>query len=160
MHIARLSPESYSQCKVARMLCVSQQCISIISRPDRDTGRPHQWRRGGRRNLTTARKVRQLIWMVRDNRWEGIQKIWSQALEALCLWWWVSLHAVSQWWLCSYIHVSQARAEIDRCAHPTHRQQPWPLSHGMGCHSQWWVKWTGGTGCNPQPPILHQASLR
>ena len=32
------------------------------------SGRPHQWRCGGRRSLITAREHRQLIRMVRDNR--------------------------------------------------------------------------------------------
>ena len=41
----------------------------------------------------------------------------------------------------------------------------WPtdgnmVSHGMGCHRPWWEEWTGGAGWNPQPPMLHQASLQ
>ena len=50
--IARLSAEGYSQREVARMLGVSQGCVSKILRRNRDTGRPHQRWCGGRRSLT------------------------------------------------------------------------------------------------------------
>ena len=67
-HILRLSAECYFQWEVANMLGVPQECVYKVLRPNRDIGRPHQWRRGGRRCLTTAREDRQLIRMVRDNR--------------------------------------------------------------------------------------------
>ena len=66
--IVRLSAESYSQQEVVRMLVVSQRYASKILRRNRDTSRPHQRRRGGRRSLTTAQEDRQLIRMVRNNR--------------------------------------------------------------------------------------------
>ena len=68
VRIVRLPAEVYSQREVARMLGVSQGCISNILRCKRITGRPHQRRHWGRRILTTAREDRQLVWMVRDKR--------------------------------------------------------------------------------------------
>ena len=67
LRIVRLSAEGYSQKEVARMLDVSQTCVSKILRRERDTGRPHPRRRGDRRSLTTTWEDRQLFLMVRDN---------------------------------------------------------------------------------------------
>ena len=64
----RLSAEGYSQWEVKRMLGVSQGCISKILPRNRDTSQTYQWRRGGQRSLSAAREGRQLIRMVRDNR--------------------------------------------------------------------------------------------
>ena len=68
VRIVKLSAEVYFQREVARMMGVSQVCISKILWCKRKTGRPHQRRRWGRRILTTAREDRQLVWMVRDKR--------------------------------------------------------------------------------------------
>ena len=59
--IVRLSAEGYFQQEVVRMFGVSQECVSKILQRNRDTGRPHQWRRGGRKSFTTNRKGRQLV---------------------------------------------------------------------------------------------------
>ena len=64
----RLSAEGYSQREVKRMLGVSQGCISKILPRNRDTSQTYQWRRGGQRSLSAAREGRQLIRMIRDNR--------------------------------------------------------------------------------------------
>ena len=67
MLMVRATSEDYSQREEARLLGVSQGCISKILRCNWDTGRQHQRRRWGRRSLTTDRENRQLIRMVRDN---------------------------------------------------------------------------------------------
>ena len=54
MRIVKLSAKGYPQCEVARMLDVSQGCISKILRRNRDFDRPHQRRRGGWKSLTSA----------------------------------------------------------------------------------------------------------
>ena len=54
VHNVRLSAEDYSWRQVARMLGVSQGCVSTILGRNQDAGRPHQWRRVGRRYMTTA----------------------------------------------------------------------------------------------------------
>ena len=56
--IGTLSAGGYSQWKVARILGVSQGCVSIILWGNRYTGSPHQRRRGGRKSLTTTREYR------------------------------------------------------------------------------------------------------
>ena len=72
LRIVRLSAEGYSQ--VARILGVSQGCVSKILRRNRDTGRPPRRRRGGRRSLTTAQD-RRLIRMARDNRFISAHRL-------------------------------------------------------------------------------------
>ena len=59
--IVRLSGEGYFQQEVVRMLGVSQECVSKILQRNRDTGRPHQQKRGGRKSFITDRKDRQLV---------------------------------------------------------------------------------------------------
>ena len=66
--IVRLSADGYSQQEVARMLGVSQGCISKILRRNRETGRPHQRKRGGWIKISTPREDRQLLRMVRMKR--------------------------------------------------------------------------------------------
>ena len=56
-----------SQWEVARMLGVSQWCISKMLRRYRETGRPHQRKHGGSMKIFTPREDRQLLWMVRMN---------------------------------------------------------------------------------------------
>ena len=56
--IGTLSAGGYSQWKVARILGMSQGCVSIILWGNRYTGSPHQRRRGGRKSLTTTREYR------------------------------------------------------------------------------------------------------
>ena len=66
--IVRLSAGGNSQREVARMLGVSQGCISKILQRNRETGRPHQRELGGLMKISTPRKDRQLLRMVRTNR--------------------------------------------------------------------------------------------
>ena len=66
--IVRVLAHGNSQQEVARMLGVSQGCISKIMRRNRETGQPHQTKRGGSMKISTQRKDRQLLWMVRMNR--------------------------------------------------------------------------------------------
>ena len=65
--ILRLLADGNSQQEVARMLGVSQGCISKILRCNRETGRPHQRKRGGSMKISTPREDRQLLRMVRTN---------------------------------------------------------------------------------------------
>ena len=55
LRIVRLSADGNSQREVARMLGVSQGCISKSLRRDRETGRPHQRKRGGSMKISTPR---------------------------------------------------------------------------------------------------------
>ena len=132
VRIVRLLAEGYSQGQAARMFDVSHGCVNKILRRNRDTGRhSRMWGR------THA------------------QKVGSQALEALCIQWWVSLYAVHSdgralvqargggvgwgWWM---------RASSPRMVTVAHQTC-------MGCHPLWWEWWTGGAAWNPQPPMLH-----
>ena len=66
--IVRLSADGNSQREVARMLGLSQGCISKNLRLNRETGRPHQRKRGGSMKISTPREDRQLLRMIRMNR--------------------------------------------------------------------------------------------
>ena len=66
--IFRFLADGNSQREVARMLGVSQGCISKILRPNRETGRPYQRKRGGLMKVCTPWEDRQLLRMVRMNR--------------------------------------------------------------------------------------------
>ena len=59
--IVSSSADGNSQRDVARMLGVSQGCISKILRRNRDTGRPHHRKRGGTMKISTPREDRQLL---------------------------------------------------------------------------------------------------
>ena len=96
--IVRLSSKGYSQREVARMLDVSQRCVSKILRWSLNTGPPHQWRCGGAFSIA--------------------QKVGPQVLEAMYLQWWILLHAISRWWPC--LRAPQARGVTDRYVHLTH----------------------------------------
>ena len=63
--IVKLSADVNSQREVARMLGLSQGCISKILRCNRETGRPNQRKRGGLMKISTPREDRQLLRMVR-----------------------------------------------------------------------------------------------
>ena len=65
--IVRLSADGNSQREVARMLGVSQGCISKILRRNRENGRPHQKKRGGSMKISTPQEDRQLLRMVRTS---------------------------------------------------------------------------------------------
>ena len=65
--IVRLSADGNSQQEVARMLEVSRGCISKILRPNRETSRPHQRKRGGSMKIFTPWEDHQLLRMVRMN---------------------------------------------------------------------------------------------
>ena len=81
VRMVRLSAECSFQREVARILGVSQGYVCKVLRRNRDTGRPHQRRRKGRRSLTIAREDRQLIWMVKDNRFISTSLL-------VCAWRW------------------------------------------------------------------------
>ena len=50
------------------MLGVSQGCRSKILQHNRETGRPHQRKRGGSMKISMPQEDRQLLQMVRTNR--------------------------------------------------------------------------------------------
>ena len=66
--IVRVSADGNYQREVARMLGVSQGCINKILRRNRETGRPRQRKRGGSMKISTPREDRQLLRMVKTNR--------------------------------------------------------------------------------------------
>ena len=65
--IVRLSADGNSQWEVARILGVSQGCISKILWCIQETGRPHQRKCGGSMKISTPREDCQLFQMVRTN---------------------------------------------------------------------------------------------
>ena len=60
---------------------MSQGCISKILRPNRETGRPHQRKRGGSMKISTPRKDRQLLRMVRTNRFTSAPRLRMQMVR-------------------------------------------------------------------------------
>jgi transposase len=79
--IVRLSADGNSQREVARMLGVSQGCVSKILRRNRETGRPHQRKRGGSMKISTPREDRQLLRMVRTNRFISAPRLRMQMIR-------------------------------------------------------------------------------
>ena len=61
------------------MLGESEGCISKILRRNRETGQPHQRKRGGSMKMSTPQEDRQLLWMVRMNRF-----ISAPCLQMIC----------------------------------------------------------------------------
>ena len=66
--------------EVARMLGVSQGCISKIMRHNRETARPHQRKRGGSMKISTPREDRQLLRMVRMNHFFSAPRLRMQTI--------------------------------------------------------------------------------
>ena len=64
-----------------RMLGVSQRCISKILRRNRETGRPHQRKRGGSIKISAPREDRQLLRMVRTNRFISTPRLRMQMIR-------------------------------------------------------------------------------
>ena len=79
--IVRLSTDGNSLREVATMLGVSQGCISKILRRNRETGRPHQMKRGGSMKISTPREDRQLLRMIRTNRFISAPRLWMQMIR-------------------------------------------------------------------------------
>ena len=67
--------------EVARMLGVSQGCISKILRRNWETGRSHQRKRGGSMKISTPREDRQLLRMVRTNRFISAPRLRMQMIR-------------------------------------------------------------------------------
>ena len=81
--IVRLSVDDNSQQEVARMLGVSQGCISKILWRNRETGRPHQRKRGCLMKISTPREDRQLLRMVKTNRFISVPRLRMQMVRRL-----------------------------------------------------------------------------
>ena len=79
--IVRLLADANSQQEVARMLGVSQGCISKILRRNGETGRPHQRKRGGSMKISTPREDRQLLRMVKTNRFISVPRLRMQMIR-------------------------------------------------------------------------------
>ena len=79
--IVRLSADGNSQREVARMLGVSEGCISKILRRNRETGRPRQRKRGGSMKISTPREDHQLLRMVRTNRFISAPRLRMQMIR-------------------------------------------------------------------------------
>ena len=76
----RLSADGNSQQEVARMLGVSQGRISKILLCNRETGRPHQRKRGGSMKISTPREDHQLLRMVRTNHFISASRLRMQMI--------------------------------------------------------------------------------
>ena len=79
--IVRLSADGNSRREVTMMLGVSQGCTSKILRRKRETGRPHQRKRGGAIRISTPREDRQLLRMVRTNRFISAPRLRMQMIR-------------------------------------------------------------------------------
>ena len=79
--IVRLSADGSSQQEVARVLGVSQGCITKILRCNRETGRPHQRKRGDLMKISTPQEDHQLIQMVRPNRFISAPRMQIQMIR-------------------------------------------------------------------------------
>ena len=79
--IYRLSADGNSQREVARMLGVSQGCISKILQRNRETVRPHQRKRGDWMKISMPREGRQLLRMVRTNRFISAPRLRMQIIR-------------------------------------------------------------------------------
>ena len=79
--IAKLSVDGNSQREVARVLGVCQGCISKILRRNRETGRPHQRKRGGSMKISTPREDRQLLQMISTNRFISAPRLRMQMIR-------------------------------------------------------------------------------
>ena len=77
----RLSADGNPQREVARMLGVSQGCISKTLRRHWETGRPHQRKRGGSMKISMPREDRQLLRMVRTNRFISAPRMRMQLIH-------------------------------------------------------------------------------
>ena len=81
--IVGLSADGNSQREVAMMLRVFQGCISKILRRNRETGRPHQRKRGGWMKISMPWEDRQLLRMVRTNRFISAPRLRMQMFRRL-----------------------------------------------------------------------------
>ena len=79
--IVRLSTDGNSQRDVAMMVGLSQGCISKFLRRNRETGRPHQRKRGDSMKISTLREDRQMLRMVRTNRFISAPRLWMQMIR-------------------------------------------------------------------------------
>ena len=79
--IVRLLADGNSQREVARMLGVSEGCISKILRRNWETGRPHQRKRGGSMKISTPQEDRQLLRMVITNRFISAPRLRMQMIR-------------------------------------------------------------------------------
>ena len=79
--MVRLSADDNSQPEQARMLGVSQGCISKILQCNWETGRPHQRKHGGLVKISTSREDRQLLRMVRMNRFISAPRLQIQMIR-------------------------------------------------------------------------------
>ena len=95
--IVRLSTDDNSQREVARMLRVSQGCISKILRHNRETGRPHQRKRGCSMKISMPREDCQLLWMVRMNRFISAPCLRMQMIRRFGKW--MSVQTIRRWLL-------------------------------------------------------------
>ena len=84
--IFRLSADGSSQQEVAKMLGVSQGCISKVLWRNRETGRPHQRMCGGSMKISTPREDRQLLWMVRTNHFISAPRLRIQMIRRFGRW--------------------------------------------------------------------------
>ena len=79
--IVRLLADGNSQREVARMLGVSQGCISKILRRNRETGRPHQRKLGGSMKISTPPEDLQLLQIVSMNRFISAPRLRMQMIH-------------------------------------------------------------------------------
>ena len=95
--IVKLLADGNFQREVARMLGVSQACISKILWCNRETGRPHQRKLRGSIKISSPREDRQLLRMVRTNHF-----ISAPCLRMQMICWfgrWMSVWTIRRWLL-------------------------------------------------------------
>ena len=79
--IVGMSADGNYQQEVARLLGVSQGCICKILGHNQETGRPHQRKRGDSMKISTPREDRQLLRMIRNNRFISAPRLRIQKIR-------------------------------------------------------------------------------
>ena len=133
--IVRLSADGNSQREVARMLGVSQGCISKIWRRNRETGRPHQRKRGGSMKISMPREDLQLFRMVRTNRFFSAPHLQMQMISRFGRQ--ISVRTIRRWLLVAG-YWSRRRARCPRLILELRRRRcEWGRRHRVWDLRQW-----------------------
>ena len=135
---------------------VSQGCISKILRCNRDTGRPHQRKRGGSIKISRPREDRQLLRMVRTNRFISAPRLRMQMIRRFGRR--MSVRIIRRWLMAAgYWSRRPARCPRLTLEHRRCRRE-WGRGHSVGTQTmeilyiQWWVpvlpipQWRSGPG--------------
>ena len=117
------------------MLGVSPGCISKILRRNRETGRPHERKHGGSMKISTPRKDRQLLQMVRTNRFISAPHLRMQMIRRVVRW--MSVRTIRRWLLAAgYWSRRPARCPRRTLEH-SRRRREWGRRHIVWDLRQW-----------------------